>query len=285
MTTAAPDHRGALNVWRRVRLRVRLFAVTATVMILLVVAFLHPPGWPIWHRASAATSSAYVLVQMNLCLSGLAQCFHDAHYPRGLVEARTLILDAHADAVTLDEACSGDVEALARATGYHMRFATVPYKGDILPCSDPGDRGRYGIAVLTRAGIRSSIGDAYTAQDDIEQRQWICVTTDEAVTVCATHLDVRASSTKAVNDAQCAEFADVLEGLDQDAALIAAGDMNRPDPCAPEAMWTRTDELAEQQPGLQHVYGNARFSPTATTVVPMTYSDHDALVVSSRLSR
>jgi endonuclease/exonuclease/phosphatase family metal-dependent hydrolase len=221
---------------------------------------------------------------MNLCLSGLAQCFHDAHYPRGLVEARTLIVDARADAVTLNEVCSGDVEDLARATGYHMRFATVPYKGNPLPCSDPGDRGRYGIAVLTKAGIRSSVDGAYRAQDAIEQRQWICVTTDDAVTVCATHLDVRSASTNAVNDAQCAEFADVLDGLSQDTALIAAGDMNRPDSCAPEDMWTRSDELAAQQPGLQHVYGNARLSPTATTVVPMTYSDHDALVVSSRLS-
>lgn len=258
--------------------------VTA-VLVLLAEAFFHPTGWAFWHQARAATSSAYVLVQMNLCLSGLAQCFHDAHDPRGLVEARTLIVDARADAVTLNEVCSGDVEDLARATGYHMRFATVPYEGDPLPCSDPGDRGRYGIAVLTEAGIRSSIDDAYGAQDAIEQRQWICVTTEDSVTVCATRLDVRAASTKAVNDAQCAEFADVLDGLIQDTALIAAGDMNRPDSCAPEAMWTRTDGLAAQQPGPQHVYGNSRLSPTVTTVVPMTYSDHDALVVSSRLSR
>ena len=222
---------------------------------------------------------------MNLCLSGLAQCFHDAHYPHGLVEARTVIVDARADAVTLDEVCSVDVEELARANGYHLRFATVPYKGDTLPCSDPGDRGRYGIAVLTKARITSSIGGAYTAQDDIEQRQWLCVTTDDAATVCATHLDVRGPSTDSVNDAQCAEFADVLDGLDQNSALIAAGDMNRPGSCAPEAMWSRTDGLAVQQPGLQHVYGNAWLNPTVTTVVPMTYSDHDALVVSSRLSR
>lgn len=285
MATAAPDNRDGLGLWGRVRLRVALPLVAATVLVLLVGAFLHPPGWAGSHQARASTSSAYVLVQMNLCLSGVAQCFHDAHYPHGLLEARTHIVDSHADAVTLNEVCSRDVEKLARSTGYHMRFATVRYRGETLPCSDPADRGRYGIAVLTKAGIASSIDYAYKVQDDIEQREWICVTTDNAVTVCATHLDVRSSSTNAVNDAQCAEFADVLDRLDQDAALIAAGDMNRPVSCAPASMWTRTDELAAQEPGLQHVYGNDRFSPTTTTVVPMTYSDHDALVVSSRLSR
>jgi endonuclease/exonuclease/phosphatase family metal-dependent hydrolase len=223
---------------------------------------------------------------MNLCLSGLAQCFDRVQYPLGVGEARVRIDESQPDAVTLNEVCSGDVSELARGTGYHMRFATVRYRGRPLPCRDPGDRGRYGIAVLTKAGIRTSTGGAFGVQDDVEQRHWLCVTADGAVTVCVTHLDIRAStSTERVNDAQCAEFADVLARFDPNTALIAAGDMNRSSSCAADGMWTRTDDQANQQPGLQQVYGNAGFSSPATTVVPMTYTDHDALVVTSWLTR
>jgi len=167
-----------------------------------------------------------------------------------------------------------------------MRFATVTHQGEPLPCIAPGDRGWYGIAVLTKADISRSTNAAYAVEDAVEQRHWICVTTVDAVTVCATHLDIRGfSSTEAVNDAQCAEFADVLESFDPSAALIAAGDMNRWESCAPRGMWTRGDDFATQSPGIQHVYADAQFSRPTTTVVPMAYSDHDALVVTSWLAR
>ena len=275
----------ARNLWVPARARALVPVLFVALLVFLTAALLYPSDRA-GHRAHATTGSTYVLVQMNLCLSGQADCVPGVHYPHGVHEARSRIEGTQADAVTLNEVCQGDVEDLARATGYHLRFASVTYQGRPLPCSSPGGRGLFGIAVLTKAAITSTNGAAYAVQDDVEQRRWLCVRTDDDVTVCTTHLDIRGSDdTAAVNDAQCAEFTQVLERLEPDGPLIAAGDMNRWESCAPAGMWTRGDDQATQRAGVQHVYGDAQFRAPARNVRPMTYSDHDALVVTSRLGR
>jgi hypothetical protein len=98
----------------------------------------------------------YTLLQMNLCLSGVAGCYAKVAYPAGVQEAVTRIRDAHPDAVTFNEACHGDVARIARRTGYHLRFSTVLSSGEPLPCIRPGGRGRFGVAVLTKAAIEST---------------------------------------------------------------------------------------------------------------------------------
>jgi len=273
------------NLWVHARARVFLLLLFAGILALLITALLYASD-RIGHPAHATTRSKYVLLQMNLCLSGRADCFPGVQYPLGVHEARARIEGTHADAVTLNEVCQGDVEHLARATGYHLRFAAVGYGDQPLPCRSPGDRGVFGIAVLTKAGITSSSRDAYTVQDDVEQRHWLCVRTENAVTVCTTHLDIRGSEeTATVNDAQCAQFTRVLEGLEPNGPLIAGGDMNRWETCAPAGMWTRGDDHSAQRAGVQHVYGDAQFRRPARNVRPMTYTDHGALVVTSWLGR
>ena len=88
--------------------------------------------------ASASAGSTYTLMQMNLCLSGVAGCYAKVHYPAGIEDAVSRIREAHPDAVTFNEACSGDVALIARQTGYHVRFSTVIYYGKPLPCVRPG---------------------------------------------------------------------------------------------------------------------------------------------------
>ncbi len=265
-------------------MRVGASLLLATLLV-IVVGLLYWSGGSGGHDAQAGATSRYVLLQMNLCLSGQAGCFEEAQYPLGVSEAQTRIVDTDADAVTLNEVCRDDVEELARGTGYEMRFESVTSFGEPLPCSDPGDRGLFGIAVLTKTGVKGSIGEAFRVQDEVEQRHWLCATTDDAVTVCATHLERASSETESVNDAQCEEFADVLAGLEAKGPLIAAGDMNRWESCAPAGMWTRGDDDTTQAAGVQHMYGDPQFRRPAASVIPMEYSDHDALVVTSRLIR
>src|SRR5436309_2828215 len=59
--------------------------------------------------ASRPAGSTYTLMQMNLCLSGLAGCYGKVAYPAGVEEAIRRIREAHPDAVTVNEACSNDV--------------------------------------------------------------------------------------------------------------------------------------------------------------------------------
>src|SRR3954447_9408342 len=82
--------------------------------------------------AQAQGSSTYSLMQMNLCLSGLAGCFAKAEYPAGVDEAGARIRAARPDAVTVNEACGSDAELIARRTGYHLRFSRVIYGGRLL---------------------------------------------------------------------------------------------------------------------------------------------------------
>ena len=77
-------------------------------------AAVHPSG-----------GSTYSLLQVNLCVSGVAGCYQKVQYPAGVDEAIARIRDAQPDAVTFNEACSGDVAAIARRAGYHWRFSTV----------------------------------------------------------------------------------------------------------------------------------------------------------------
>ena len=127
---------------------------------------------------SAATSAAvppgagsgYSLMQMNLCLSGLAGCYRKTAYPAVVQEAVVRIREAQPDAVTINEACRSDVALIARRTGYHLRFSRVIYLGEPLHCVQPRGRGLFGDAVLTQAAIEGAESHDFQAQAGIERR-------------------------------------------------------------------------------------------------------------------
>ena len=224
---------------------------------------------------------------MNLCLSGLADCYDVAAYPTVVREAVARIRQMGPDAVTVNEACRGDVVRIARRTGYHLRFALVIYGGERLPCVRPGGRGLFGDAVLTQVRVVASEHRPFAAEGDLEQRRWLCVTTRLEQDVCTAHLSTRGTDAgAAANDAQCAELALLLAGRAAGRTVAFGGDVNRRRSCAPDGFWTRTDRSADQEPGVQHVYGSraALRSPSAS-VLPVAGSDHDMLLVSARPGR
>lgn len=227
----------------------------------------------------SAARSTYTLLQMNLCLSGLAGCYARVAYPGGVEEAVARIRAARPDAVTVNEACRDDVARIARRTGYHLRFSTVKYRGERLRCVQPGGRGLFGDAVLTEAAIASTDNEDFEAQAGIERRRWLCVSTRAAVDVCTAHLNTRSATEVAGNDAQCVELAALLARRASTRTVIFGGDVNRRDSCAPDGLWTRTDSSAEQARGLQHVYGSDALRSPSADVVPATHTDHDFLLV------
>jgi endonuclease/exonuclease/phosphatase family metal-dependent hydrolase len=252
-------------------------------MPLVVTALLVVAASAVAATARASESggpSEYSLLQMNLCLSGLAGCYAGTEYPAVDDEAIEKILATQPDAVTLNEACSGDVERIARETGYDYRFDTVIYRGAPLPCRNPGDRGVFGIAVLTSDVIAGAESAPYEAQLGPEERRLLCVRTGD-VRVCTSHLSVSGSPDEvATNDAQCKELSEALAGEEPRQATMFGGDVNRLSSCAPRGAWTERDEEAVQAPGIQHVYGTRPgFVRPRDEVLPMTYSDHDALLV------
>ena len=228
--------------------------------------------------------STYALLQMNLCLSGLAGCYGKTAYPAVVHEATARIRQARPDAVTINEACQGDVALIARRAGYHARFSKVPYRGRLLQCVRPGGRGLFGDAVLTKAAIEHSSDKAFKAQAGLERRRWLCVTTARDIDVCTAHLNTRAANEVAGNEAQCAELKVILARHAAARPVVFGGDVNRRRPCAPRGAWTRTDHAARQAPGIQHVYGSRKLRSPTAEVLPARHTDHDFLLVHAERS-
>ncbi len=236
--------------------------------------------------SGTAPRTPYSVLQMNLCLSGFAECFDATRYPRVVEEAIDVITARTPSAVTVNEACSGDIARVAKEAGYHLRFAPVLVHGQWLPCADPYSRGVYGNAVLTKQPIRSSAGRAFTAQvRGEERRRWLCVETAGQVNVCTAHLSTRGSkAARAAHRSQCNELAAVVAARDNHGPVIAAGDINRQAGCAPAGVWTLTDAQASQRPGRQHSYGSPqKFRRPRIQILPATYTDHDFLLTKTKL--
>jgi hypothetical protein len=269
-------------VQRRVRRKIALLrAAVGCALVLAVAGGGGPSDVSMAHESSGGgpDGSTYTLMQMNLCLSGFAGCYGKVAYPAGVEAAVARVRAADQDAVTVTEACRGDVARIARRTGYHLRFSTVTVAGEPLRCVRPSGRGRFGDAVLTKAAIERSDSEDFEAQAGIEWRRWLCVTTRARIDVCTAHLAMPSPG----NDAQCAELTAILERRAATRTVIFGGDVNRRHPCAPERAWTRTDDSADQAPGLQSVYGRGALGMPSAQVVPGTHTDHDVLLVRARL--
>lgn len=224
----------------------------------------------------------FTTLQMNLCLSGYAGCYGGTQYPKIIDEAVATIEATKPDAVTVNEACSGDLEQIAERTDYKLEFATVIYNGAPLACKNPTGRGYFGNAVLTKVAVKDSEQAPFASQSGAEQRRWICVTTRQGVNVCTTHLAVGATS--ANQQAQCTELEGVLARKQEEGPTFFGGDMNRQTDCAPEGMWVMRDDEARQLPGIQHLYGPATGGAVTEQVIPATYTDHDFILATSVLA-
>jgi hypothetical protein len=89
------------------------------------------------------------------------------------------------------------------------------------------------------------------------------------------------------NNGQCAELGTLLAQYARPGgAVLAGGDMNRQGSCAPANFWTQRDNASTKDPGIQHAYGTRSWlhRPSAT-VLPMQYSDHNALLETATLAR
>jgi endonuclease/exonuclease/phosphatase family metal-dependent hydrolase len=221
---------------------------------------------------------------MNLCLSGDASCYHRNNHLATVEEAAGQIAQQAAQAVTVNEVCSRDATNVARRTGYDVRFAAVLVSHKRLRCANPGGRGVFGIAILTKDSVRASHDEAFTTYDGQEERRWLCVQTVTTVTVCTAHLGTRGSAEgRRANDAQCAELGAVLTRYGEGGTTVFGGDVNRRKSCAPTTMWVRRDSSARQQPGIQHIYGSPSIHVVATRAAVATYTDHDYFSATGRL--
>ncbi|HKN98396.1 MAG TPA: endonuclease/exonuclease/phosphatase family protein [Pseudonocardiaceae bacterium] len=250
--------------------------------------------------ATAATGRLRATVrelQLNLCNSGEAGCYHDNHSP---VEAAGVVARYRPDVLTLDEICDRDIldptaplpramAAIARQDGDAAVFAYftpalspsshLPYH-----CTDGA---LYGIGIIGRGPVPTTSGGHYVYQGQLrhtgEIRVAVCAAVGTGYDVCATHLNSR-HKPMALNQCRQLLGADGFEQRFQAAngtrPVLVGGDFNLlagPYPgvqnCVP-AGWSHVGDG-----GVQHVIVGQGFSVTGTRRIRLHDTDHPGFLV------
>lgn len=228
-------------------------------------------------QASAATQAKpFDVLQLNLCHSGLADCFSEGE---AIDAAAATIKQQQPAVVTLNEVCAEDITKLTKATGYLWEFTPAGNSdtGEPYQCAD--GRGDYGIAILSHpeqgSGGKDIVEQQYTEQDGaVEQRVMLCVPYMN-FSACTTHLSADNST---IATKQCTELMDVATGLGN--ATVIGGDFNltyggRPDvqDCVPEGWFRKGDG------SVQHVFATNSYQFEGTETLPLEGTDHPGLLV------
>ena len=222
--------------------------------------------------------STVVVLQMNLCNSGIAGCYTGRSVAQG-----TAVIRAEApDLVTLNEVCADDVAVLERAlaeahpddrVSVHFVEARDPETGTGYRCNN-GEL--FGNAVLHHGDGEDTYGGWFADWDvGDEIRSWGCakVVVGGRLTVCTTHISDHAR----VTVAQCRElFAMLARASWARSSLVLAGDLNLPASRLGECGGDRFRVASDDS--VQHVLvrGDARL--VRGRVEPMRWTDHPALV-------
>jgi hypothetical protein len=187
-----------------------------------------------WIPAVPTLPSTFVMLQMNLCNSGMAinSCYS---FGRAVDEAVGKIHRYAPDFVTVQEVCHDDLygrhgwgklaRAMADLYGGHISVDFVPALN-----RNTNDRYRcvngelYGVAVMHHGNGRDLHEGWYSSQDSSEEvRAWTCTTVIKArLTGCTTHL----STDPEVAMRQCHEMMSILRSSWVLPEVIIAGDFN-----------------------------------------------------------
>ena len=260
------------------RLRRSVSAVAGLVCVVAVLT-----GSP---ETGKALGRPYRVLQMNLCDSGIADCYTG----RSVAEAAAVIRATAPDLVTLNEVCAEDVHALDRAL-------TDVYPGGVVSAFKAAINRRTGGAVRCRNGqpygigllVHSSATDqahttydgVYPAQDirDPEERVWLCLSVT-GIYACTTHL---ASTSSTIALAQCGYlFGTAIPSVHREGGYqptVLGGDLNLRS-CAP------SEYRSEDDGGVQQVVATTEFRATSSRSIDMNRTtDHPGLLVALTIAQ
>ncbi len=236
------------------------------------------------------------VLQLNLCNSGMAT---GCYTGRSVEKAAEVIRAERPDVVTLNEICSGDVEALKQAM-------TQVRDGTVVAAFQPARNGRTGEPYQCRNGQQYGVGllarlaapdrghtvhrGFYPAQDpaDPEQRAWLCVDATAAYLACTTHL-AYTSATLAL--AQCSHLLGVA--IPQVLAnsgyqpTVVSGDLNLRHGGTPDVRsCVPADYLHRHDGGVQQFMATADITIESTSSIDMAgTTDHPAFLVTLTTTR
>jgi hypothetical protein len=241
---------------------------------------------------SATVTGDFWTLQMNLCNSGLAGCYHNG---QSVPEAAGIISSWYPDVVTLNEICSANLNTLVDtmantwygdwAYGYFLpawdRGSNAPYK-----CKN-GDQ--YGIGVIGHVFAdqwqdTDAVGGWYELQSSAsnEERAWLCSYAIGNYIGCTTHL---VSDFEELARWQCQRlmFDNLPAARDYwgyYGPTVVAGDLNlkyggtyNAQDCVPSGYFRKGDG------DVQHTIASTNFTFQDTRKIDMKQTDHDAWLV------
>jgi hypothetical protein len=247
---------------------VRLLARLVAVMSLVLAGFAIVPP------ASAATTVK--VLQLNICHSGVAGCYTGEAV---MTKAVSVITSTRPQVLSVNEACSGDVERLRAAMGAARAQFVAAQRPDGTPVTCTNGQ-QYGNLVVVAEALAGGPGVSgrYTAQDgSSELRVWACLPAG-ALSACTTHLSARSGTTAL---AQCQELMARAVGYTSAGPVVVSGDLNLRYQGSPDAQSCNRSGFYRKGDGsVQHVFATTNLTFVSGTKISMAgTSDHPAWLV------
>jgi hypothetical protein len=256
-----------------VLVKLRGLAVLATVLITLLTT-------PV--VAATPFGTALSVLQLNICHSGIADCYTGDAV---LTKAVEVIADLRPTVLSVNEACEGDVSPLRAAFGpaATMFVAAEHDDGSPVTCTN-GES--FGNVVMVAAALAGGPGDSghYTEQDtENEHRGWACLPAGK-LTACTTHLSSHGPD---IALAECKELMSRVAPLRRAAPIVVAGDLNLRHAGSPNVQACNLPYFYRKGDGaVQHVFASTDLSFVAVAAIPMSgTTDHPALLLSLTSAR
>ncbi len=236
-------------------------------------------GMAVAPSASAATTVK--VLQLNICHSGVAGCYTGDAV---MTKAVSVISSTRPQVLSVNEACSGDVERLRAAMGAaRVQFVAAQRRdGSAVTCVNGQ---QYGNIVMVAEALAGGAGvtGRYVAQDGSnELRVWACLPAG-ALSACTTHLSARSGTTAL---AQCKELMNRAVGYAAAGPVVVAGDMNlryggspNVQDCNPSGFYRKGDG------SVQHVFATTSLAFVRGTRIDMAgTTDHPGWLVTVTMS-
>ncbi|HEV7975365.1 endonuclease/exonuclease/phosphatase family protein [Amycolatopsis sp.] len=241
-------------------------------IVLTALGLLVIPSATACTGTSAGTT--ITVLQLNICHGGMAGCY------RGdvvLAKAAEVIRSSEPQVLSVNEACSGDIDRLRPAMGPARALFAAARNLDGTPtlCRDGSQQYGNIIMVASRfAGTTEETGTyaaQYTAADGHrELRSWACLPA-AGLSACTTHLSSDNAPTALT---QCQDLMRRAAGYPRPAIVV--GDFNLEDQGSPSMRDCDSPGFSRRGDGsVQHIYASNDLSFAQTTKIDMTgTTDH-----------
>lgn len=226
------------------------------------------------NTGATSTRTTITVLQLNICHGGMAGCYRGDAV---LAKAVEVIRSSKPQVLSVNEACSGDVDRLRPAMGPARALFVAARDLDGTPtlCRD-GDQ-QYGNIIMVADGFAGTTEETGTydaqyraADGHRELRSWACLPA-AGLSACTTHLSSDNAPTAL---AQCQDLMSRAAGYPRPAVVV--GDFNLKDQGSPSMRDCDPTGFSRQGDGdVQHLYASDDLSFAQTTSIDMTgTTDH-----------